>query len=414
MIVAVLGLIAVFGNAGLITKVTGIPISVFGFHGVVLAHVFFNLPLATRLILQGWLSIPSERFRLAASLGTNVSHVLERPMLRAVVPGAFMVIFLICLTSFAVALALGGGPKATTVELAIYQAFRFEFDLGKAALLGLVQFALCALAATLSFWIAVPQALGVGLDRNIERWDRSHWALDAGWITLVALFLLTPLGMIIWDGLPRVFSLHDSVWPAALRSIIIAVVSAGLAVGLALALATWIVSLGPKGRWVEAIGVLPLAASQLVVGTGLFLMIFPFASPRDWALVVTALVNAVATVPFSLRALVPAVRDAEAGYGRLADQMGLTGLTRLRLMILPRIRRPLGFSAGLAAALSMGDLGVIALFAEPGGATLPMAVYALMGAYRMDEAAGAALLLLSISLALFWLFDKGGRTNATT
>jgi hypothetical protein len=31
------------------------PVSIYGFHGCVLAHVFFNLPLATRLILQGWL-----------------------------------------------------------------------------------------------------------------------------------------------------------------------------------------------------------------------------------------------------------------------------------------------------------------------------------------------------------------------
>ena len=102
------------------------PLNIYGFTGVVLAHVFFNLPLATRLILQGWLAIPSEHFRLAAQLGFSTSDVnrqLERPMLRSTIPGAFLLIFLLCITSFAVALALGGGPKATTVELAIYQAF---------------------------------------------------------------------------------------------------------------------------------------------------------------------------------------------------------------------------------------------------------------------------------------------------
>jgi thiamine transport system permease protein len=43
-------------------------------------------------------------------------------MLRAVLPGAVLLVFLLCMTSFAVALTLGGGPRATTVELAIYQA----------------------------------------------------------------------------------------------------------------------------------------------------------------------------------------------------------------------------------------------------------------------------------------------------
>ena len=88
------------------------------------------------------------------------------------------------------------------------------------------------------------------------------------------------------------------------------------------------------------------------------------------------------------------------------------GLARLRIVTLPRLRRPLGFAAGLTAALSMGDLGVIALFADEDHATLPMQLYRLMGAYRTEDAAGAALLLLLLSLGIFWLFDKGGRGDA--
>ena len=71
VIVAVLGLMAVFGNAGLLNRgieALGLPgVSIYGLRGVVLAHVFFNLPLAVRLILQGWAEVPAERFRLAAS-----------------------------------------------------------------------------------------------------------------------------------------------------------------------------------------------------------------------------------------------------------------------------------------------------------------------------------------------------------
>ena len=66
-----------------------------------------------------------------------------------VVPGALAGIFLICLTSFAVALTLGGGPAATTVELAIYQAFLYEFDLACMAQLALVQMGVGAVALVL-------------------------------------------------------------------------------------------------------------------------------------------------------------------------------------------------------------------------------------------------------------------------
>ncbi|MCB2153152.1 MAG: ABC transporter permease subunit, partial [Rhodobacteraceae bacterium] len=112
--------------------------------------------------------------------------------------------------------------------------------------------------------------------------------------------------------------------------------------------------------------------------------------------------------------LLPAARTVEADFGRLADSLGMAGWTRLRLMTLPRLARPLRFAGGLAAALSMGDLGVIALFADPDGATLPLQLYRLMAAYRMEDAAGAALLLLVLSFTLFWLIDKGGRPDAPT
>ncbi len=410
VIVAILGLLAVFGRGGLVNvglDALGIEtVSIYGFSGVVLAHVFFNLPLATRFLLQGWLAIPAERFRLAASLNAPVGRLLEWPMLRVTLPGAFVVIFLICLTSFAVALTLGGGPRATTVELAIYQAMRFDFDLGRAALLAVVQFSICALAAVLAWSVTVPDGFGAGLDRTVTRWDGGHWWLDGAAIALASVFLLLPLATIVWRGLPGLLVLPDMVWAAAWRSLVVAVTSAALAVGMALALAL------RGGRLVAVVGVLPLAASSLVVGTGLFLILYRWISPATLALPVTALLNAIMALPFALRVLGPAVTQVQTAFGPLADTLGLQGWARLRWLLLPRLRRPLGFSAGVAAALSMGDLGVIALFADADRATLPLVMYRLMGAYRMEAAAGAGLLLLILSLGLFWLFDRGGRVDA--
>ena len=420
VIVAVLGLISVFGRNGIVSHLliwAGLePVSIYGAHGVVLAHVFFNLPLATRLILQGWLAIPAERFRLAASLGFgpgDVARVLERPMLREVAPGAFVVIFILCLTSFAVALALGGGPRATTIELAIYQAFRFDFDLGKAALLGLVQVAIAGTAAVLALRLALPADLGAGLDRAVKRWDAATPFLklqDALAIGLATLFLALPLAMIAIDGGAALMTLPGSVWLATLRSIAVALASMALTMALALPIA--VLAVRRRARIVEVLATLTIAASPLVVGTGLFVMLFPLIDPARVALGVTALVNAAMALPFALRALVPALAGVEADYGRLADGLGMTGRTRLFRLWLPRLRRPIGFAAGLAAALSMGDLGVIAMFASPEGGTLPLALYRLMGAYRMGDAAGAALILLAVSLALFWIFDRGGRVDA--
>ena len=72
-IVAVFGIVAIWGRAGLVSRgleALGLPgLDVYGLRGVVLAHVFFNVALVARLVLQGWLAIPAEQFRLAAQLG---------------------------------------------------------------------------------------------------------------------------------------------------------------------------------------------------------------------------------------------------------------------------------------------------------------------------------------------------------
>ncbi len=420
VIVAVLGLVTVFGRSGWLNtglEMVGLQgVSIYGLHGVVLAHVFFNLPLATRLLLQGWQTIPSERFRLAAQLRLtplSVFRTLEWPLLKQIVPGVAALIFVICLTSFAVALTLGGGPRATTVELAIYQAFKFDFDLGRAATLATLQLVLAGGAAIVALWLIPQVSIGGGVDRPAQRWDatqRSQRILDFGIITVSALFLLLPLGAVVSRGIIGLAQVPMSVWQAAGASLFVAVISV-LVLGIfALPMAGWIA--GKRSGGVEAIGLLGLSASPLMIGTGWFILINPVADPVQLALPVTALVNALMALPFALRIMVPRVRDTLQDYGRLGESLGLRGWSLWRWVILPRLRPQIGFAAGLAGALSIGDLGVIALFADPDRATLPLQMYRLMGAYRMDAAAGAALILLALALGVFWICDKGGRWHA--
>jgi thiamine transport system permease protein len=419
VIVAVLGLLAIFGRAGWLNAgLEGIgagTVSIYGLAGIVLAHAFLNLPLAVRLILQAWLSVPSERIRLAASLGfsdADMRRHFERPILRGVLPGAFMIVFLICTTSFAVALILGGGPRATTVELAIYQAFRFEFDLGRAAMLGLIQAAICVAAGVLALGLMRGGEMGTGLDRPPMAWPGdTAWARVCDGVAIVGC-----------GGVPDAAAVGCSVgrrggdpWAARLglggggavdrRGIVLD--GLGHRVGVA---DRAVRCAGARvGR--DAGGVVDF---RLTTGHGDGVVPDPVPDCRS---------GGVGAAGDGVRQRVgrPAVHPARSdprgatgggGAGAVGDALGLTGWARLRLAILPRLRRPLGFGAGLAAAFSMGDLGVIALFSAPGQATLPMEMYRLMGSYRTEDAEGAAVLLMLLALGLFWLFDRGGRVDA--
>ena len=92
------------------------------------------------------------------------------------------------------------------------------------------------------------------------------------------------------------------------------------------------------------------------------------------------------------------------------------GLQISQLYALPfcrlRFRRSLGFAAGLTAALSISDLGVIALFGDTKRATLPLELYQLILSDSIAQAAGCASLLLILSFGFFWRFDTLGRRNA--
>ena len=202
-IVAVFGIVGIWGRAGIVSRgleALGAPgLDIYGLRGVVLAHVFFNVALVARLVLQGWLAIPAEQFRLAAQLGFSPRDVfrrIEAPMLRDVLPGAFVLVFLLCMTSFAVALTLGGGPRATTLELAIYQAVRFDFDLGRAAWLALIQFAICGAVTLAALRLSAQAGFGGGVIGSVRRWDSEAAgprAIDAAALLALALFLGLPL-----------------------------------------------------------------------------------------------------------------------------------------------------------------------------------------------------------------------------
>ena len=148
-IVVIIGIVEVYGRKGWLGGI----FEIYGLQGILLAHVFFNVPLAARLLLSEFERIPPESWKLAAQLGFPpgaVWRLVEWPQVRGSLPGIALLIFLLCASSFAVVLTLGGGPKATTLEVAIYQVLRADFDPARAASLALVQLALCVSLALLA------------------------------------------------------------------------------------------------------------------------------------------------------------------------------------------------------------------------------------------------------------------------
>ena len=421
VIVAILGILAVWGKGGLLpslAQAVGLKApSLYGIGGILLTHVFFNLPLATRILLQGWFAIPAEQWRLASQLGMpsgTIARHIEWPMLKERLPGIFALVFLLCATSFTVILALGGGPKATTIELAIYQAIRYDFDLERAALLAIVQIILCAGLAIASRLLATEHDTGTSLGEAILRSDRDRLSarLTDGFIIALAIaFLGLPLTAALLRGVfglaQNGLSLADLI-PAALRSLGVSLGACTVVLFISLPLAQIAIHLKGRARQlVELPGFAIMVAPPIALGAGLFIILNPYIAVDDLALPLASLLNGLQAMPFALVLLIPPMAQIERNYGQQIEQLGMSRMTAIRLVHWPLMRRPIGLSLGIAAALSMGDLGVIALFGSPSEPTLPLYLYQQMGAYRMDHAYGTGLLLTFAAFAVFLLFEKG-------
>lgn len=409
VLVAILGLVLVFGPRGLVASVLPLP-SIYGPYGVIIAHVFFNMPLATRVMFHGFQAIPPEHFRLAQSLGLNPAQTLwyaAGPMLRSTVPAVMSVIFLICLGSFTVPLTLGGGPQSTTLELGIYQAFRFDFDLGRAARLALTQAALGLGLTACAYLLG-----GHMIERGGARTSRIAWRASTAeavffWavITVCAGFLLVPMSAALWRAMGGMFDLPIAVWGALGTSVYVAVGASVIAMllGLALMQRAW-------GTWVS---LLALSISPIVLGLGAYLGLRPFVLPTLWGKEVMMLSNALTALPFVTASLRPRYGDITGRYARLRASYGMSVWAWWMHVVLPNLAPTLGFSIGVSLALSMGDLGVILLFSDAQAPTLPQMIYAMMGQYRIDAATSAAILLMIASFSLFaicsWIGERYAR-----
>ncbi|SIR39883.1 thiamine transport system permease protein [Rhizobium sp. RU20A] len=423
-LVAALGILEIWGrqgvvNAGLAALGVAQPFSIYGLPGILIAHVFFNLPLAARLMLAELERLPGEYWRVSASLGMgpgSLFRFVEWPAMRSVLPGAAGLIFILCATSFTLVLTLGGGPAASTLEVAIYQALRFDFDPRRAMLMSALQilFMLVVLAGLrLIGPVAESGMTGGGAVRRFDGRGGLSIVGDGLAIALAVGFVAAPLLAVASSGLAADLQrlIRDPlVHQAFMTSLVIAVSSALLSLSMAIPVLRARQGIAASRRVSTPLQLLAallrdapsvaLLVPPVVLGSGWFLLLRGFGNVSGFAGPVVVAINALMALPFVCRVLEPALEAYQVRTARLVAALGMGGLPALRLVVLPVLARPLLAALSFAMALSLGDLGAVALFGSQDFVTLPWLLFSRMGAYRSADAAGLALILALLCLLL--------------
>ena len=413
-IVAILGILGVYGANGPF----GGMISIYGLSGILLAHVFFNMPLAVRLMLTRLEAIPAENFRLAAQLDFKAAQVfrfIEWPQLASAIPGIASLIFLLCTASFAVVLILGGGPQATTLEVAIYQSLRLDFDPARASILALAQLVTCGLLVLVASRFATEVQVFAPTLARTRRWDGrslSSRLVDGAAIAPAALIVLPPILSVVLSGLANIRP-DSLLLQATLTSMFIGIASASISLVLGWVLAGT-AARQPHSLLKAAITLACLASLIMppaVLATGWFVSLSAFTDISRYAVVLVIILNALMALPFVWSPLYPAIFDSVQRHDRLCSSLGLSGAARLFLIDLPVLRKPLALAFLMAVIVSLGDLSAITLFGGADLVTLPALIFRQMGHYRMNDAAGTALVLAAFCFVLITLSQRWSQSH---
>jgi len=157
---------------------------------------------------------------------------------------------------------------------------------------------------------------------------------------------------------------------------------------------TWVPSL------LEHLGSITLMIPSLVMATGLFLLLHTFGLGFELGYYIVVWVNAVMALPFVLRVLLPVLYQQEKRYHRLYVSLGIQGWNRFYLEW-SLVRGAFSHACAYALLLSLGDMGVVALFGSQGLVSLPLYLFQLIGSYRLEQGACIAVLLMFLCFLLF-------------
>ena len=318
---------------------------------------------------------------------------------------------------------LGGGPKYSTLEVAIYQAVSFEFDFAKAVMLIMVQLAFGIVLQGLLFFFSQRALKQSNQTTNVELWKpRLAGSRKLGLqsiLILQTLLILLPLVSVLWAGISvshfwqRLVNLE--LWEATLFSVLISLIASITTVGV-----TYLIALETrqllyrKHHFLHAIlgsvATYPLILPVFLLAVGLFLLLMNVTLSTTQLLVLVGVMNGIILIPYVYPMLFSSMWETFNAQDKLARSLGLSGFNRWWIAEKHYLVRPLANAFILAMSASLGSFAVIAFFGTPDFSTLPYLLYQQLGSYRTEGASVTALMLMLFALLPF-LFNQRTKTS---
>ena len=399
--------------------------------GILIAHVFYNFPLAMKIIGDQWERISLKYHHAASSLGVgNMRRFfgITLPLLMPSIGSAFVLIFLLCMNSFAIILVLGGGIRYTTIEVLIYQLARIELDFSGAASLAFLQGGLSLIGMAILLKgrdnrVDQESASKSWLPEKLRNRSMKAW-FGLCWILLILIFALGPLFAILMDSF-RKFEhgewIYTWYWYSELftwreNNYFLSSLWNSLRIGLGSALISSISGLGlvsiiayrkgVKRRFWEILTLFPIVLSTVVFGVAWFHFYQDHLAGTVPLIIVVMAMHALLTCPYWIRIVLPTLESIPLQWHTESKMLGKQPLEYGVRILWPWLSKTFLIAFFFSFSLSLGELNSTMMIADETVRTLPLEIYGAISGYRFSYASAVAVILLILSVSTFLLVER--------
>lgn len=432
-ILTVLGFVLLFGNRGIINNflidffdLEKPPLKIlYSIKAVLLAHVFYNFPLAIRIISSKWKKIPYEISEASYSLGQgrlNTFFKVTIHYLSSAIITSFTLIFLYCFMSFGIILVLGGGPSLSTIEVEVYRFARISLNIPKAASLSIIE-SMCTILI-LFLYLKFDNKdfnfhTGVYFVKKLSNKSKFFFTI---YLIPLSIMLIAPLLTILISSFIKktgftnsgILTLHwyKSIFGGLTNSFNLTALNA-IKNSLLLGLSTMILSV-PMSLLVTfninksfkfkslyiILFFLPMGISSIIIGLGYLNLNLP----GSYLLIVLA--HTFISLPIGIRSINNIYKTIDMSLIEASESLGVTRFRTFINIELPLIKSGIITASVFAFALSIGEMNASIMLAPSGFVTIPLAIYQLIGSYNFYGACALGSILLFVCLISFRLMDK--------
>jgi len=312
-------------------------------------------------------------------------------------------------------MALGGGPRYSTMEVAIYQSVFFELNFNKAIILSLIQIIICLIFIVIGFFnlrgsnyfdIQTEQFEYLFSKNKIIRFS------DYIIILLFSLFLFSPILYIFYNFLFNLintkFFLNINFIKAFINSLFLCIISGLLVSFFGFLISLVLVNSRNKIFHQQILFIFSsiiIIISPIIISLGYFIILGELRYINLVNYFIIILINCIFLIPFSILILFTKLKNIFLNFHDIKEGFQIND-KKFIFIIFPLIKKNIFFVFSFASALSFGDFTIISFFKSDSFQTLPTLLYKLISAYKFNEASFVAGFILIFSLFIYLLFDN--------